>query len=69
MNRYIIIYGYLCDARVTWANSLEEARAEATRLSLETGVDPDDLSDCAFAEPYTDDLAMEYSLQPYEYAE
>ena len=69
MNKYIIWFNPFYDVRVTWANSIEDARDEATRLALETGVDPSDLSDCAWAEEYTLDRAEEYDLLPYEYAE
>lgn len=69
MNRFIIAYGWKSDMRVIEAKSIEDARAIATQLSLEDGLLDDDLSDTTWAEPYTDDLAFEYGLLPYEYAE
>ena len=69
MNRYIIAYGWRSDIRVVWADSLDEARMIATKLSIEDGLLDDDLADTTWAEEYTLDRAEEYDLLPYEYAE
>jgi hypothetical protein len=65
------IVGYGMDSRVTIvdASTLQIAEHIAVSLCANLGVDPEMMSDCAWAAPYSEDLALELGLQPYEYAE
>ena len=63
MARFIIASGWASEVDVFEAKDLPEAKAEAARRSMAEGLLDDDLADCAWAEPYSDDLAHEVGLR------
>lgn len=69
MPRYIIAFGLSSDVREIESPSLEAALAVAVQRTKDEGVEEEMIADCAWAEPYSEELAHEVGLQPYEYAD
>jgi hypothetical protein len=67
MSQYIICYGWHGTHRVIDAASIHEAHKLAIRKSFRAGIlDPDDMRETTWAAPYSEDLAEQLDLLPYE---
>lgn len=68
MTKFIILFGWTMDADVVDAPNLDAALQEARDRATATGVDAEGMDDCAAAEEYTEDRALELGLLYYDEA-